>query len=311
MIIIIFILDGLVNIIVSFISFIAIWLMHQLNEGAAEWMSFPVIVQFFNMAQAIGTALFLAGVLYSVCENLLNYNQGQGISSFQSTTMNITKAFIAVLLFTRVPPLLFRWSIELTGMLSHVSWVEALAGGYGTDFMAMFEGTGLTLPDVLTTSERLLEAVGMFFGLIFRLINLLFIVWGVYRLALSAMQRIGVIMVLTARMSFSFFSFARGMSDGFMKAAMDMLGVNVIMFIQMYMLLTALAYSDRNPILVWGLIMTGAKVDQILQFGIDLGSRTGSLSTLHSATVVAGAGKKFFGNRGNNKKGSLGGVASS
>ena len=313
MIIIIFILDGLVNIIVSFISFIAIWLMHQLNEGAAEWMSFPVIVQFFSMAQAIGTALFIAGVLYSVCENLLNYKSGQGMSSFQSTVMNITKAFIAVLLFTRVPPLLFRWSIELTGMLSHISWTEALASsfGYGSDFMAMFDGTGLELPYVLTGNERLLEAVGMFFGLLFRLINLVFIVWGVYRLALSAMQRIGVIMVLTARMSFSFFSFARGMSDGFMKAAMEMLGVNIIMFIQMYLLLTAVAYSDRNPILVWGLIMTSAKVDQILQFGIDLGSRTGSLSTLHSATVVAGAGKKFFGSRGNNKKGSLGGVASS
>ena len=137
-------------------------------------------------------------MLYSICENLINYNTGQGLSSFRSTVLNISKAFIAVLLFTRVPPVLFRWSIELTGLLSDISWVDALSGGFGSDFMEMFNGTGLTLPDMLTSNERLLEALGMFFGLLFWLINLVFILWGVYRLALSAMQRLGTIMVLTA-----------------------------------------------------------------------------------------------------------------
>ena len=49
------------NIIVSFLSFVAIWLMHPLNAGAAEWLGFPVIQQFFNMAQSIGMALFIGG----------------------------------------------------------------------------------------------------------------------------------------------------------------------------------------------------------------------------------------------------------
>jgi len=307
LIIVLFLLDGLVNIIVSFLSFLAIWIMHQINEGAAAWLSFPVVQQFFSMAQAIGTALFLAGVLYSVSENLINYNSGQGLSSFRTTVLNISKAFVAVLLFTRVPPLLFRWSIELTGMLSSISWVDAFAGGFGSDFMAMFDETGLVLPDALTTNERLLEILGMFFGLLFRLINLVFILWGVFRLALSAMQRLGTIMVLTARMSFTFFSFARGMGDGFMKAAIDMLGVNLIMFLQMFILLTAIAYSDRNPIIVWGLIITSTKVDQILQFGMDLGSKSSPLSMMHSISAISKA-KMFRGKGGGG--GSIGGKTS-
>jgi len=295
--------------VVSFLSFIAIWLMHQLNEGAADWLDFPVIASFFEICRAIGIALFAAGLLYSVCENLMNYNSGQGLSSFRTTFLNITKAFVAVSLFTIVPPVLFRWSIELTGFVSNVNWREALTGGFGEDIMAQFESLGLALPDMITNSERLMESVGMFFGVLFRLVNIVFIVWGIYRLALSAMQRLGTIMVLTARMAFSFFSFARGMGDGFTKAALDMLGVNIIMFIQMYILLTALAHTDRNPLLVWGLIITSAKVDQILQFGLDMGSRTSSLSTMHSATVIGGAAKRFFSGKGG--KGSIGGVTSS
>jgi len=302
-------LDGLINIIVTFLSFISIWMMHQLNEGAAEWLSFPVVVSFFEICRAIGMALFVAGVMYSVCENLINYNTGQGLSSFRTTFLNIIKAFVAVMLFTVVPPILFRWSIQLSGFVSDINWVEALTGGFIMDVMEQLTIMGIAMPEILEENPRLTESIGLFFGLIFRLINLVFIVWGVYRLALSAMQRLGTIMVLTARMSFSFFSFARGMGDGFMKAAMDMLGVNIIMFLQMYLLLTAVAYSNRNPILVWGLIITSTKVDQILQFGIDLGSRTSALSVMHSATVVGGAGKRLLSGRSN--KGSLGGVTSS
>ena len=293
---------------VSFLSFIAIWMMHQLNEGAAEWLNFPVIVNFFEICRAIGVALFVAGVMYSLAENFINYNSGQGLSAFRTTFLNIIKSFVAVSTFTIVPPLLFRWSIELTGMITQVNWVSALTEGFVLDVMEQFNAIGLALPDMIANEERLLEAVGMFFGLIFRLINLLFIVWGVYRLALCAMQRLGTIMLLTARMSFSFFSFARGMGDGFTKATIDMIGVNIIMFLQMYLLLIAVAHSDRNPLLVWGLIITSAKVDQILQFGMDMGSRTSALSMMHSATVVGGAAKRFFAGRGG--KGSLGGVAS-
>ena len=93
-----------------------------------------------------------------------------------------------------------------------------------------------------------------------------------------------------------------------MKAAIDMLGVNIIMFLQMFILVTAIAYTDRNPLLVWGLILTSAKVDQLLQFGTDLGSRTSALSTLHSATAVGGAVKRMMGKKGGGS-GSLGGVS--
>ena len=101
--IIVFILDGLINIIVAFLSFLAIWMMHQLNEGAAEWLNFPVIVTFFEICRVIGIALFIAGVMYSLCENMINYNNGQGLSAFRTTFLNIIKAFAAVSLFTVVP----------------------------------------------------------------------------------------------------------------------------------------------------------------------------------------------------------------
>ena len=284
--IVLFLLDGIANIIAIVAGFASVWLLNQLNLGMNEWLNFPVITTFFGMCRAIGMSLFLAGTLYSISENLINYNTGNGVTAFRSTFFNIVKALVAVQLFTVVPPLMFRWSIELAGFATEIDWGYALSRSWAVHELDINLYDFTSAEWINEFGELLLESLTRFVGALFRVINTVLFLWGIYRFVISAMQRLGTIMLLTAKMAFTFFSFARGMGDSFMKAALNMVGANVIMFLQMFLLVTAIAYSDRNPLIVWGLIIVSAKVDQIIDFGIDLGSRTSPVGMVHATSAV-------------------------
>ena len=268
------IVDSGLNLALSLINAGTVLCIEMFNNNSIEWLTYPVIINFFGMCKSIGTALCVAGVIYSILENLMNYNKGRGLESFQSTFLSIVKAIIAVQLFTVVPPLLYKWSIELTELLTSIDLTDAIEINMSIDYF--IDMIDMNDPKWLTFFSNLsmdIEILLKLLGTVFRVINTLFVAWGIYRLIISTMRRLGTIMILTARMSLTFFSVARGMTDGFFRAVLDSLGVNVIMFLQMYLLMTAISYNDKNPLMVWGLIIVSTQVDSILQFGVDAGSR--------------------------------------
>jgi hypothetical protein len=298
------IIDSILNLALSLINAGTILCIEMFNNNSIEWLTYPVIINFFGMCKSIGTALCVAGVIYSILENLMNYNKGKGLESFQSTFLSIVKAIIAVQLFTVVPPLLYKWSIELTKLLTKIDLMDVLGNNMTIDYsIDMSDPKWLPFfPNFLMDIEILLKLLGT----VFRVINTLFVAWGIYRLIISMMRRLGTIMILTARMSLTFFSVARGMSDGFFRAVLDSLGVNVIMFLQMYLLVTAVSYNDKNPLMVWGLIIVSTQVDSILQFGVDTGSRmrTNPMVLFYSGKMIFPMLKKIF---NKNKKGTISG----
>ena len=302
--ILLFVVEIIVGLLHTFFIFFTMWIFGQIVESSSGWMDMPLIQNLFGMAHSIGLALFFVGVLYTVMENLLNYNREQGMASFKSVIKSVSFGFLAVQTFHLAVPMLYQWSVSLTVAMASV----------GTDIGAvMSEISGrwvllnaddfvfLVNPIFETSTEALIAILNE----IFSLINIAFIAWGIYRLVLSLMQRLGTVVILTMRMSFTFFSFARGMSDSFTKAAMDMLGLHVIMFLQMYLVMTAIFHSHLNPLMVWGLIIVSTKIDSILQFGMDTASRTSGQSLLAAATKL-----KFLGAFSRGGKNTIGGSIS-
>jgi len=118
MLLVVYIIDGIISLIIYILAFIMTWLLEQLHFGIIDWLHFPVVRSFFSFCRAIGLALFIMGMFYSVLENTISYHRGNGMQNFQSVIFNTTKALFCVLTFTVIPPLFYAWSVNLTQQIT-------------------------------------------------------------------------------------------------------------------------------------------------------------------------------------------------
>ncbi len=257
------------------------------------------IVQFFQLL-AMGLALF--GTMMAVFEFIIAYQEGRS-GSFSPVGINLIKTWFAAFLFSTVPIMLYKLSIDIYGAISGVltssvagtapSWETYIEAYFGQmlNIFAMGNpifrlGSQLTgvwdfLAGLTGTTEQPFVMDWML------VVQLLIMIYVFIKVFLGNLKRGALILIMVCTGSLHMAALPRGFSDGWTAWCKQVVALCFTVFMQNCMFTVGILLSE-NPdslYLALGLLLGAAEVPRIAQmFGLDTSSKGNIGTAMHTAS---------------------------
>lgn len=291
------------------ITSVATTMLDEVNGLSVDFFSndfISAIVHFFTM---LAWGLGLAGAMMAVMEFAVSYRTGGG-GSFAGTGMNMLRLFIALLTFSTIPILLFRFSMDIYGTVraaavgsmsgSNLSTSDLAKGAVGSMFKSVY-GTlptaqiangvwsflkqltdGFQMTDIADASAQSNADW-------WALMQLIILVWAIFKVFFGNLKRGGILLVQICVGALHMLPLARGYTDGFSSWCKQVVALCFTAFVQNLLYLLALIMMQdaaaTNAYFALGLLLVAAEVPRIAQmFGLDTSTRGGIGSAMHSAS---------------------------
>lgn len=237
----------------------------MINNMGAELFDFvwvKAIVLFFNY---LAWAMFTIGLILSVFETAIAYQNGQG--NISNTFINILKGFMATSLVTTLPIALFKFAISMQvslslGLTTLTNEVE-------------------TIGEMALTSISLIDKMSV--SLVFGIFLLIALGYSVIKICFNNLKRGGILLTQIAVGSLYMISVPRGYIDGFTGWSKQIIGLSLTTFLQSVFLVAGLMVFKDSLLLGIGLMMSANEIPRIAdQFGLDTSTRGNMMSTIYA-----------------------------
>ena len=221
-----------------------------------------------------GWGLFIAGVIVSVFDLAIEYQNGRG--NVKNTMLNILKGFFACSLIGIVPIELYRFCITLQNTFAN-----------DIAFLVAGEQVG----DI---AQRSLYVLGSTFsptmaanGGLFSLLALIAFVYCVIKVFFQNIKRGGILLIQMSVGSLYMFSVPRGYSDGFVQWMKQVVALCLTAFMQTTLLYLGLLTFPTNMLMGLGIMLAAGEVPKIAQqFGMDTSTKFNVMSVVHATTTA-------------------------
>lgn len=258
------------------IEFLAEFFAMMGNMGAElfEYDFIKAVVEIFRL---FGWALFAVGIVVSVFEVAIEYQNGRG--SIKDASLNAIKGFMAVSLFTILPIELYKFCITL--QLTLTKDMASLVGA---------NSIGASATVSLTSLSRL--SLGTWL-LIFLLIMM---GYSVIKVFFANLKRGGILLITIAVGALYMFSIPRGYMDGFIQWCKQVIGICLTAFLQSVVMISGLGVMRQNSLLGIGVILAAAEIPRIAgQFGLDTSTKGNIMSTIYAAQSAVSVTRTVMG----------------
>lgn len=258
------------------IEFLAEFFAMMGNMGAElfEYDFIKAVVEIFRL---FGWTLFAVGIVVSVFEVAIEYQNGRG--SIKDASLNAIKGFMAVSLFTVLPIELYKFCITL--QLTLTKDMASLVGA---------NSIGASATVSLTSLSRL--SLGTWL-LIFLLIMM---GYSVIKVFFANLKRGGILLITIAVGALYMFSIPRGYMDGFIQWCKQVIGICLTAFLQSVVMISGLGVMRQNSLLGIGVILAAAEIPRIAgQFGLDTSTKGSIMSTIYAAQSAVSVTRTVMG----------------
>ncbi len=233
-------------------------------------------LHFFSL---FGWGLFIAGLAVAIFDIAIEY-QSQGRLNVKRQILPFLWGLLAVNLFTTVPVVLFRFSVELQNIFSK-------------DLASVIAGDNISISDAARNVLSGFEAGSS--GIKNALLSLLCIVflgYCVVKCFFSNIKRGGILLTQIAVGSLYMFSLPRGYSDGFTGWCKQIVAICFTTFMQTTILLLGLLTMQTNTVVGLGVMLAANEVPRIAQqFGLDTSTKVNVMNAVHTTTSAINLGR--------------------
>lgn len=250
-------------------------LFEQINNMSADVLNNEYAQALANFAGLFGLGLFLVGCVMAVAENSIAAER----SDTKGMAINMMKGFIAVMMFHRLPPVLYQFCVSLQADLGE-SLIAAFSQHRNIPSLAQ-AAIGYVGPDA---------AGGM------NIFALILVGYALIKVLFGNLKRGGILLAQICIGSLYMISIPRGYWDGFWTWAKQAAGVCVTAFLQTLLLTMGLLVYFNNMWFGIGLMLTAAEVPRIAQhFGLDTGFKANVSSMIYGANGAISLGRLLMG----------------
>ena len=274
----------------------------SINFFSNEFMQ--AIVNFFTL---FAWGLGLTGAAIAIMDFAVSYQTGGG-GSFAGTGMNMLRLLVALLTFSSIPILLFQTSMDIYGTVRSavVGSMDGATVGI-TDLVkgavqSMFKSVYGTLPPVkiangiweflkkLTDGFQVTDPADAVLSSNadwWALIQLIILVWAIFKIFFSNLKRGGILLIQIAVGSLYMFSVPRGYTDGFIQWCKQIIGLCLTAFLQATILIAGLMVFKDHALLGLGLMLSAGEIPRIAgAFGLDTTTRANIMSAVYTAQAA-------------------------
>lgn len=256
---------------------VALTMLDDVNELSINFFSNEFIQAIVNFFTLFAWGLGLTGAAIAIMDFAVSYQTGGG-GSFTGTGMNMLRLLVALLTFSSIPILLFQTSMDIYGTVRSVV-VGSMDGATVsiTDLVkgavqSMFKSVYGTLPPVKIANgiwEFLKKLTDGFQATDpadaalssnadwWALIQLIILVWAIFKIFFSNLKRGGILLVQICVGSMHMLALARGYTDGFGSWCKQVAALCFTAFVQNLLYLLAiimmqdLIYQDKQGNIVF------------------------------------------------------------
>lgn len=236
-----------------------------MNALGIELFDQPWVKQIISLFTGVGWTLFAAGVVVSVFEFAIEYQNGRGDP--KALALNTLKGFFAVSLFSVVPVRLYTLSVAMQ---------------YGT-------GSGMTgfvqidpAKDLIGIYLRIEEL--KIFGQIMSTIIVIMMAYAIIKVFLASLKRGGILLIQIAIGSLYMFSVPRGYTDGLIMWMKQVVALCLTSFLQSTMLICGLILFKDTWLLGLGVMLAAAEIPRIAgNFGLETAARPNVNAVINTA----------------------------
>ena len=286
---------------------VALTMLDDVNGLSINFFSNEFIQAIVNFFTLFAWGLGLTGAAIAIMDFAVSYQTGGG-GSFTGTGMNMLRLLVALLTFSSIPILLFQTSMDIYGTVRSVV-VGSMDGATVsiTDLVkgavqSMFKSVYGTLPPVKIANgiwEFLKKLTDGFQATDpadaalssnadwWALIQLIILVWAIFKIFFSNLKRGGILLVQICVGSMHMLALARGYTDGFGSWCKQVAALCFTAFVQnlLYLLAIIMMQDAASSSLYFslGLLLVAAEVPRIAQmFGLDTSARVSLGNAAHN-----------------------------
>ena len=297
---------------------VALTMLDDVNGLSINFFSNEFIQAIVNFFTLFAWGLGLTGAAIAIMDFAVSYQTGGG-GSFTGTGMNMLRLLVALLTFSSIPILLFQTSMDIYGTVRSVV-VGSMDGATVsiTDLVkgavqSMFKSVYGTLPPVKIANgiwEFLKKLTDGFQATDpadaalssnadwWALIQLIILVWAIFKIFFSNLKRGGILLVQICVGSMHMLALARGYTDGFGSWCKQVAALCFTAFVQnlLYLLAIIMMQDAASSSLYFslGLLLVAAEVPRIAQmFGLDTSARFSLGNAAHNVSSVVSLVKQF------------------
>lgn len=270
-------MEGFKDKIISFLDGLVEWIFDSLtvvftgiNNLGAELFDLNWVKSALNFFQIFGFALYISGLaiaLYNIVTDYTSY----GSVSFKKHASPIFLGYLFVLLFARVPPVLYVFSCSIQNTFTK-------------DLFRTLTNHDLGLGEV--AHEALLKMKEVFIENSFLgVIYIVFILYALIKVFFATIKRSGVLFTMIGVGSLYCFSVSHAGFDGFFRWGKQIVALCITAFLQTTLMTLGLYTLSVNLVIGLGLMMSAGEVDKVAgQFGLDVSAKD-SLSKIRQTTL--------------------------
>ena len=286
---------------------VALTMLDDVNGLSINFFSNEFIQAIVNFFTLFAWGLGLTGAAIAIMDFAVSYQTGGG-GSFTGTGMNMLRLLVALLTFSSIPILLFQTSMDIYGTVRSVV-VGSMDGATVsiTDLVkgavqSMFKSVYGTLPPVkiangiweflkkLTDGFQATDSADAALSSNadwWALIQLIILVWAIFKIFFSNLKRGGILLIQIAVGSLYMFSVPRGYLDGFYQWCKQVVGLCLTAFLQATILIAGLSLFNEHALLGLGLMLSAGEIPRIAgAFGLDTSTRANLSSAVYTAQTA-------------------------
>lgn len=297
---------------------VALTMLDDVNGLSINFFSNEFIQAIVNFFTLFAWGLGLTGAAIAIMDFAVSYQTGGG-GSFTGTGMNMLRLLVALLTFSSIPILLFQTSMDIYGTVRSVVVGSMDGATVGiTDLVkgavqSMFKSVYGTLPPVkiangiweflkkLTDGFQATDPADAVLSSNadwWALVQLIILVWAIFKIFFSNLKRGGILLVQICVGSMHMLALARGYTDGFGSWCKQVAALCFTAFVQnlLYLLAIIMMQDAASSSLYFslGLLLVAAEVPRIAQmFGLDTSARFSLGNAAHNVSSVVSLVKQF------------------
>ncbi len=221
-----------------------------------------------------GWCLFIAGVIVSVFDLAIEYQNGRG--NVRTTMLNILKGFFACSLISVVPIELYKFSITLQNTFAN-DLSLLVAGVQAKDLadQSIFVMGNVFSPTIAGNNG------------LFTLLALIAFAYCVIKIFFQNIKRGGILLIQMSVGSLYMFSVPRGYTDGFVQWTKQVIALCLTAFMQTTLLYLGLLTFPTSMLMGLGIMLAAGEVPKIAQqFGMDTSTKFNMMSVVHATTTA-------------------------
>lgn len=264
--------------------------------------SIKAILSFF---QIFASALLLIGIVMAFSEYAIGAESGR--SNFRDTLFSISKAMLAVTLFTIVPVKLYQLSISMESMIGSAinaaNFIDGIrcsaeSSAASTSSSNTLMGNIMDFFTQMISGNPVLSIVGSITGTssstgephIPTVANLLFLIAfciGFFKVLFGNLKRGSILLIQICVCPFYILSLAMGYSDSFIGWCKQIVGLCFTAFIQNLLLTIGLLVFQHQMVIGTGIMLGAAEVPRIAgRYGMDTSVRANVSSVAYAANTT-------------------------